>query len=392
MKKLCYLPLILLAFSCGEKTADTTIESVIATGKADSIKAKRKSILKQYDALGIALEQLDQALVRLNPNTNKIPVTITRVRDTVFKHFTAIQGNVKTKQNLVLFSEYSGILNQVYAKEGDTVKKGQLLARIDDGGMAQRLLQAQAQAQLAETTFERQKRLWDQKIGSEMQYLQAKTQAETARQNVHQLQSQLTKTQIHAPFNGTIEQVFSNRGEVVAPGSRIMRVVNLKNMYIQAEIPENYIKNITLGDRVSVHLPSIGKTYEGVIRQVSNFINPSNRSFGIQVSIPNRDGLVKPNLIAKLEITDYKNPKALVIPQNVIRKNASGREMVYTLTNRKRNLGRAEQVIITTGFTTDSLTEVLSGLQSGEILIAAGAVDVNDGDEVLIENTKGRER
>lgn len=392
MKKLYYLPFILLAFSCGKKAVDTTTESVIATGKADLIKARRKSVLKQYESLEAAIKQLDQALVRLNPNSNKIPVTTTRVRDTVFKHFTAIQGNVETKQNLILFSEYSGILNQVFSREGDAVKKGQLLARIGDGGLAQRLLQAQAQAQLAETTFERQKRLWDQKIGSEMQYLQAKTQAETARQSVRQLQSQLAKTQIHAPFNGTIEQVFSNRGEVVAPGSRIMRIVNLKNMYVQAEIPENHIENIASGDRVSVHLPSIGKTYEGVIRQVGNFINPDNRSFGIQVDIPNRDGLVKPNLIAKLEITDYKNPKALVIPQNVIRKNASGREMVYTLTNRKGNLGRAEQAIITTGLTTDSLTEVLSGLQSGEILIAAGAVNVNDGDEVLIRDTKGYER
>ncbi len=392
MKELCYLLPILLAFSCGKETADKTTQSVIATGKVDLIKAKKNSILKQYDALELELEQLDQALSRLNPKSIQIPVTTVRVRDTAFEHFTAIQGNVETKQNLILFSEYSGILNRVYVREGDTVKKGELLACIGDGGLAQRLLQTQAQARLAETTFERQKRLWDQEIGSEMQYLQAKTQAETARQSVQQLQAQLAKTQIHAPFNGTIEQVLSNRGEVVAPGSRIMRIVNLKNMYVQAEIPENYIENITLGDRVNVHLPSIGKTYDGTIRQVSNFVNPNNRSFSIQVDIPNRDGLVKPNLIAKLEITDYKNPEALVIPQNVIRKNAKGQEIVYTITKREGNVGRAEQRIITTGLTTGSLTEVRSGLSPGEILIAAGAADVSDGDEVSIENAKGHER
>lgn len=367
-------------------------EDVIATGKVDLIKAQKQRLLKRYDAIHKALEELNQAVVAHNPDQDKVTVSSLVVKRRPFKHFIKIQGNVETKQNLVIFSQYSGILDKIYVREGQDVKRGQRLAHIDDGGLAQKLLQARAEAELRATTFERQKRLWAQKIGSEIQYLQAKTRAESARQSVQQLQSQLAKTRIHAPFDGRIEALFSDQGQVVTPGAKIMRLLSLKNMYVEAKIPENYIRDIKRGDHVSVELPAIGKTYEGVIRQVSNYINPNNRSFSIQVDIPNRQGLVKPNLIAQLEINDYTNPSALAIPTNTIRQDASGQKVVYTIENLKDNSGEASKTIITTGRTTAPFTEVLSGLTAGQILVSSGTEDLENGDKVQIKASQSDER
>jgi membrane fusion protein, multidrug efflux system len=165
----------------------------------------------------------------------------------LFTHYIEIQGNVDTKENIVISPEYSGILTQLYVKAGQKVSKGQVLARIDDGGLSSSLAQAETQLALAKTTFERQKNLWDQKIGSEIQFLQAKTSLESQQKVVAQIKSQLNKTNVVAPFSGTIDEVMTERGKVVAPGMNLFRIVNLSNMYVTANVPENYIPQLKLG-------------------------------------------------------------------------------------------------------------------------------------------------
>lgn len=388
MRKLCHLPLLLLACACSPEKPEQTPEAVIATGDVQAIKAERRAVQTHYDALRAQLDVLNSALAALDTSRYRIAVDVFQVKKTPFRHFLKVQGNVETKQNVVLSPEYNGVLNRLYVSEGQAVKKGQLLASISDGGLTQKLAQAKAQAALAETTFERQKRLWDQKIGSEIQYLQAKTQSESSREGVRQLQSQLAKTQMRAPFDGRIETLLSDPGQVVNAESKIIRLISLKKMYVEAEIPENYIRRITRGKPVNVTLPAIGKTYRGVIRQVSNYINPNNRSFSIQVDLPNPEGLVKPNLIAKLEITDYENPKAMVIPRNLIRKNARGQKWVYAIEKRQDTVGAVKRIPIATGLSSGGRAEVLKGLRPGQVLAASQVENLKSGDRVLIEQPK----
>jgi RND family efflux transporter MFP subunit len=267
------------------------------------------------------------------------------------------------------------------------VKKGQVLARIDDGGLSQQLAQLKIQAELSKTTFERQQRLWDQKIGSEMQYLQAKSNYESQTQAIAQLEQQVAKTVVTAPFSGTIDDVMSEQGSVVMPGQTpLMRIVSLDNMYIVTDVPEKYVSNIERNKKVLVDFPILNKQMESKIRQVGDFIDPNNRTFKVEITVPNNDSSIKPNLTAKLSINDYSNPEALLIPQSVISENASGEQYIYIVKDKVGDDAIAEKITIQTGLTQGDVIEVLAGLESGTEIIMEGARSVNDGQKVRIIN------
>jgi membrane fusion protein (multidrug efflux system) len=255
--------------------------------------------------------------------------------------------------------------------------------------MSEQLAQLTANAQLAKTTYERQKRLWAQKIGSEIQFLQTKTSFEAQSSAVNQLKSQLEKAVIRAPFAGIIDNIFKERGIVVAPGmgSEIFRIINLSNMYIETEVPETYIGSITKDKLVTVNFPVLGETVTSKIRQVGNFINPSNRSFKIEIGVSNFNGNVKPNLTAKLKLNDYTNENAVLIPQSIISENAKGAQFIYVVKNKKEdNEAVAERLIIETGKTQGDFIEVTKNLAAGAEIVLEGARSVNNGQVVKVIN------
>jgi RND family efflux transporter MFP subunit len=241
---------------------------------------------------------------------------------------------------------------------------------------------------LAKTTFERQERLWNQKIGSEIQYLQAKSNYEAQSRAVNQMKVQLEKTSVKAPFSGVIDDIITEQGSVVAPGqSQLMRIVSLNNMYIEVDVPENYINDVTKNKDVIVEFPVLDKVLNAKIRQAGNFINPANRSFKVEVAVPNKDKSIKPNLTAKLKINDYTNKTALLIPQSIISENANGDQYVYVVTDQNtENEAHVKRVIIQTGRTQGDVIEVLSGLEDGSEIIKEGARSVREGQTVKIIN------
>ncbi len=385
MKKiLAVLFIALLITSCGGGSKNS-VEGVIAAGNLEQIRAKRLEIVNQQQEIVSQIAMLDAKIAELD-TVKKIPnVSTFIIEEQVFNHYLELQGNVKTKQNLVIFPEYSGILTRVYVKEGQPVAKGQILAKIDDGGLSQQLAQLQVQANLAKTTFERQERLWNQKIGSEIQYLQAKSNYEAQQKAVDQLRQQVAKTVVRAPFSGTIDDVITEQGSVVAPGqSQLFRIVNLNNMYIETDVPESHLKNVTPGKEVKVEFPILGKTVDSKIRQAGNFINPANRTFKIEVPVPSKDKNIKPNLTAKLKINDYTNDKALLIHQSIISENAEGQQYIYVVTDKENSKAVAKRVIIETGKTQGDLVEVIQGVENGAEIIEEGARSVKDGQAVKI--------
>ncbi len=373
--------------SCGGNKGGESVEDLIAEGNLEKIQAKRKEVKAQHTEIQEQLDQLDAKIKELDDSDNSALVTTHVISDTLFKHYIEIQGNVETKQNVIVYPEYQGTLTRVFVKEGDRVSKGQTLARIDDGGLSSQVSQLEVQAQLAKTTFERQQRLWEQKIGSEIQYLQAKTNYESAQNAVNQLKSQLAKTAVRAPFSGVIDDVITDQGTVVAPGQGIFRIVNLKDMYIKASVPERYLSTVSKGKDVTVEIPMIGETIDTKVRQTGNYINPNNRSFTIEVDVPNKSGTVKPNLTARVRINDYTNEEALLVPLNVISENAEGKQYVYTVSKDSTNTSKnaiATRQFITTGKTQGDQIEVVSGLKTGDAIIVEGARSVKDGQEVKI--------
>ncbi|AXT18859.1 efflux RND transporter periplasmic adaptor subunit [Flavobacteriaceae bacterium AU392] len=369
-----------LFVSCGNKN-ENTIEAILASDDLSKIKEKRDEVVSQ-------LQELDNKIKTLDTVKNNLLITTFIAKDTVFNHYLELQGSVQTKQNLVVYPETAGILKRVFVKEGQTVNKGQIIASIDDGGLGQQVSQLQIQADLAKTTFERQERLWNQKIGSEIQYLQAKSSYEAQQKAVDQLNAQLNKTNVRAPFSGVIDDVITEQGAVVVPGqSQLVRIVNLSNMYIETDVPESYISNITKNKDVQVEFPVLGTTMEAKIRQAGNFINPSNRTFKVEVAIPNKDKTIKPNLTAKLKINDYTNEKAVLIPQSIISEDANGQQYIYIIKDKtSNNDGITERRDIETGKTQGDNIEILSGIENGVEIVNEGARNVRNGQSVTVKN------
>jgi membrane fusion protein, multidrug efflux system len=359
--------------SCGNKDNAQTVDQLIAAKNNKELQARKATI--QAD-----LAKIEAALATLNVKKEEALVSVATLKDTVFNHYLDIQGSVNTKENILIQPEMPGTLIVLNVKAGQRVSKGQLLARVDDGGSSQQVASLETQYQLAKTTFERQKNLWNQKIGSEIQYLQAQTQMLSLQRSVAQAKAMLSKTEIRAPFSGTIDEVFVEKGQVVAAGPQgLMRIVNLNNMYVSTSVPESYIGKLKVGTQVDVFLTSLNKNYKGKVRQIGNFINPNNRSFGIEVSIPNPENLLRPNQVAKLKVIDYTVKNAIVVPSNVIQEDGKGNQFVFVATNSNGKTAMAKKAMVTTGKSSDNVTEILSGLSANDIIVIEGVNTISEG-------------
>ncbi|GMN10257.1 efflux RND transporter periplasmic adaptor subunit [Croceitalea sp. MTPC9] len=391
MKKIIQLSILaILIASCGGG-ASGSVEDIISGKDLEAMRTRRTEMNQELKALEDQVKQLDSAISELDDNAKLPLVSTMKVEKQEFHHYLELQGDVMTDQNVLVYPEMAGTLYRVYVKEGQRVSKGQLLASIDDGGLSSQLAQLKTQEALAKTTFERQKRLWDQNIGSEIQYLQAKTQYEAQKSAVKQLQSQVGKSSIRAPFSGIVDDVIKDQGTVVSPGpgSEVFRIVNLSDMYIEVEVPEAHLANVTPGKMVQVYFPVLGDSVTTKVRQTGNFINPGNRSFSVEIPVPNKEGKIKPNLTAIAKINDYTSDEAILIPQSVVSENALGEQYVYlTKENGSENEVISKKAIIKLGKTQGDYVEVLSGLSAGDDIIVEGARSVRDNQQVKVLNSQ----
>ncbi|MBT5584667.1 MAG: efflux RND transporter periplasmic adaptor subunit [Flavobacteriaceae bacterium] len=387
MKKIySILVLSLLLVACGG-SENNSVSQTIASGNLEAIRSMKTNLTSQLNGIETDLAALEAAIANLDTNENLPLVTTFEVQPQVFNHYLDLQGNVKTRENVLLYPEMAGTLLTVKVKKGARVSKGQILAVIDNGGMSNQLSQLKTQAALAQTTFERQATLWEQKIGSEIQYLQSKAQAEAQANAVLQLEKVLAKAQITAPFSGVIDQVLKDPGTVVSPGngSEVFRLINLSNMYIEVDVPEGYLGAVTKGKKAGVYFPVLQDSVNAVVRETGNYINPNNRSFSAEIAVENPNGSIKPNLNARVHINDYTNENALLIPQSVISENAAGEQYAYVA---ELNNGEAiaKRHIITTGKTQGDFVEITSGINAGDLIIKEGARSVKDAQAVKILN------
>jgi membrane fusion protein (multidrug efflux system) len=385
MKKLSilFIGLILLT-SCGGN--EPTVDELIAAGDAKAIASKKTELNTQKAEINKSIQQIEAYLKKNGDRAINAQVSTIVVKDTLFNHYIELQGNVDTKQNITIMPEMSGLLTQVYVKEGQQVTAGQVLAKIDDGGLSQQIQQMQVQEQLAKTTFERQSRLWEQKIGSEIQYLQAKANYDGQRKSISSMQQTLAKTTVRAPFSGTIDDVITEQGNVVSPGmTQLFRLVSLKDMYINVDVPENYLTSIKKGTKVMIDFPVLSEKIESSIRQTSSYINPANRSFSIEIPVSSKSDNIKPNLTAKIKINDYTSENAILVPLSVLSENQNGEQ--YVMVVEKSDDGFiAKRRTISSGKASGDLIEITDGLKEGDQVITAGARTVKEGQLIDIKN------
>lgn len=384
MKKLIYT-LCLTAFvvACSEDQLAST-EDLIAAKDLKGLKTQKEKKIKILNSLKVELSQINAAISDFDPSEKLVLISMIEIKPEKFDHFVEIQANIKTRQNVLLYPEFTGSLKKIYVKEGQRVQKRSLLAQIDDAGLKNQLEQLQIQVELSKTTYDRIQRLWKQNIGSEMQLLQAKANYEAQLKSIEQLKKQLQRTQILAPFSGTIDEIVANTGANLIPGKTpVMRIVNLKEMYTEANVPERYLSQIKVGTAATVNIPMLNREYSTSIRQTGNFINPNNRSFRVETSLPNRDEMIIPNLTCKLKINDYTNPEALMVPLRVIREDASGKKYIFKLkSDGKKQVYLTERVFIQLGKKGLDKIEVLDGIQAGDLIVDEGAIIVENNQRV----------
>jgi len=383
MKNILTLFLIVSIMSCEN---NPTLQSVLESNDIEQIKLKRKEIAASQQDFVDKLQIIDNKLEELDTNPQLPIVEILTVSPIEFDHYIQVQGSVKSDELINIFPELSGVAKAIYVKSGDIVKKGQPLIKIDDGGLKEQLSQLEIGFELTKTMFERQKRLWDQNIGSEIKFLETKSMYEAQKQGISQLKKQIKKTLIEAPFSGTIDNVVVKKGEVVYPGrSNLMMLLNLDNLYIESNVPEKHIASINSGNKAIVHFPLLDKTISTTIRQSGSYINPINRTFKIEMDIEKNDLNIKPNLNSKVKINDYSNDSALMINQNFISIDSDNKEYVYKIYE-KNNKTYVSKTIIFTGKNDGIKIEVLSGLIAGDKVVYEGIRKLVDNARVQIIN------
>jgi membrane fusion protein (multidrug efflux system) len=383
MKKI-FIIISSLIFSC--QSENKSIEEVIKSNDIDLIKLKREEITKKQQILYKEINLIDVKLDELE-NNSKYPIvsTVSIIGET-FKHYVELQGDVKSDKIISIYPEFSGIINKIYVRSGQNVKEGQVLATIDDGGLKQQLSQLEITYNLAKTTYERQERLWNQKIGSEIQYLESKSMFEAQNKAIEQLNKQLEKTIIKAPFQGVIDNVIAKEGEVVYPArSNLMLLVNMDEMFIESNVPENYINSITVGKDITIEAPMLNITLKSKIRLVANFINPLNRTYRIEADIPENNYKIKPNLNVKIKVNDYTNEEAVLIKLNYINIDGNNDEYVYKII-KKEGKSYASKTIIQTGENNGNYVEVLKGLSINDEVVSEGARKLTNNSVVKIIN------
>ncbi|MEX2513346.1 MAG: efflux RND transporter periplasmic adaptor subunit [Cyclobacteriaceae bacterium] len=347
--------------------------------ETDDLDAK-KNQLNEYKSEAVALKEkiaeLENEIGSLDPefrsNQRKSVLVTTISPETgTFEHFVEVTGSVLSKKNVNISSEVSGRVEEVVAREGMSVRKGQVLVRIDAEASDRNMEEIEKQLELAATVFEKQERLWNQEIGTEIQYLEAKNRMETLQKSLASMQVQKDRATIRAPFDGTVENLIVRAGELVQPGSSIVNFVGEDDLFIEGDISERYIGILNRGDSVNISFPSINKQFKTKVTAIGRIINPDNRTFKVEVFLPKMEN-VKPNMISVLNIKDYNNADAVMVPTYLILQDNKG-NYVYVVeeeTAKKRYVER--------GMTFNEKTEILKGLDGSETLIDKGFREVGD--------------
>ena len=384
MKKLIITLSLILLLSCNS-SRNSSINDLINKGDLETLKKKKKEYVDLMNDLRLDLNEINNGIMLLDENEQIQVISKFNVIEKEFTTYVELQANLKSRKNVVILSEFQGALKNLFVREGQLVKKGKLLAEINDSGLKEQLDQMLIQANYTKDNFDRVKRLWEKNIGSEMQFLKAKSDFETNNKMVEQIRDQLSKTKIYAPFDGEIDEIISNLGSNLVPGSPILRVVNLDIIYAEAQVPEKYVSSIELGTEALVSIPLLNKEVTSKIVQSGNFINPNNRTFRVEAPVENKDKRIKQNLNARIKIKNYSNIKALVVPLRVIREDASGRPFIYKLVETdKKDILLTVKIFVETGANNDEEIEITKGLSIGDIIVLEGANNVEDNQRVRV--------
>ena len=361
--------LIFLLQACGEKGNSLQEKK----NKLSSLKEQAAGLQNEIKKLEDEIASLDTTLAE----EGKVKqVLLTTVGSSEFRHFVSVQGMLESEENLMVSAKMPGMVRDIRVREGDVVQKGQVLASLDDEVLKKSIDEVKAGLDQVKVLFEKQKSLWDQKIGTELQYLTLKNQKESLEIKLRTLEAQVGQAVVTAPFAGVIDAVFIKTGSMAAPGVPLMQLVNTGSLKASAKVPDSYVSFIKQGDRVLVSFPDLNKEIEASVSYVGRIVDPLSRTFKIEVNIPSGDPGLKPNLLAMVRINDKTLSKAIVIDENIIQPTESGK--LLFVAGKENGKTVALQRIVTTGLSYNGRVQIVSGLEEGDQLITTGYQDLSD--------------
>ena len=369
VKSLFGLLLISGLVACGGKSSksDPVAELAALKDQRSDIEAKITSLEKELESKGLIEKRLRT-------------VGVTDVKTGTFKHFIDLQGRVDAEESVAATSKIPGTLKRVHVDNGDNVKKGQLIAELDDAVILKTMEELEGQLAVATDLYNRQKSLWEQNIGSEVQYIQAKNTKESLERQLATLKENWANTKIYSPTNGTVDLVILKQGQAISPGIALCNILNLNDLIIKGEVTEAYASKVKKGDVVQVYFPDTDKEVNSRVTYVSQSINPTNRTFTIECELGKGD--YRANQIAVLKIVDYQNVKAITIPINYVQTGEDGDYLLVLDPSSEPNEGVVRKSPVTLGQNYSGYVEILNGLKDGDKLISTGFQDVNVGETV----------
>lgn len=375
------LSTVLLLSSCGNSSVQ----------KEDSLEGKKKQLAElqgQQDKINQQIAALQTEIAKLDPASAAVEkaklVTLTALAPTSFTHYIDLQGNVEA-ENISFISPRGsgGVVREVFVRQGDHVAQGQRLLKLDDAMQQQQLANAQTQLSYAKDLYQRRKNLWDQKIGSEVDLINAKNQVDMAENQVKLAQEQVDFTNVNADISGVVDQINIKPGEAFVPGSQQLQLVNTDNLKVVVQVPEVYQERIHVGTPVRIVFPGLNnRTVTGTVHVTGKMINTGSRSYAVEIRIPN-DKDIRANQVAVVKLEDYSATGAITIPVNTLQTDEQGKYVMVGITNNGKTV--AHKVPVTIGQTYADRVEIKSGLQAGDKLITDGFQGLYEGQAVTTE-------
>ena len=383
MKAYPYLALLLTVLLC---TCDRAQEDTVPTdlaGKKEFLRTKKaelRTLTQQVEALEKEIFAADPSLA---PKATLVAYETVEATD--FRDYASVQATVVASESAMASPQLPGRITSMRWEEGDAIRKGQLVATIDVEDVTTQRAELETAAELAKTVFERQQRLWDQNIGSEIQYLQAKNNYERLQKQLATVDVTTAKRNVYAPISGTVDRVFMRQGENGAPGAPILSILNTNDLDVIADASEELLTKVERGQELKVRVPALDLTFMGRVDRIGKTVDPANRTFEVELEVPRQyERQLKANLLAEVEVLDFATEGAIVVSQDYIQQEIDGRRFVFVAEEDPEKGPVARRRYVETGESYDNRAVIAKGLSAGDRLITAGARGLTDGQRVSL--------
>ncbi len=380
MKKYILFTLIVIGMGCRQQPQ----EAPTLANYNQQLAEKKKQLIE----LETEISELTDKIAQLDPSLQEKAklVDTSKMVAQDFTRYINLQGAIEAEDPVNAVSEIAGRILTLNFKEGDPVRKDQVVATLDVESIQKQVDEINTSLDLARDVFERQKRLWDQNIGSEVQYLQAKNNVERLEKSLESLDFQMSKSVVHAPISGTVDMVLTKQGEVVSPGLPIIQILNTSQLKVTTDLPENYLKIVRRGQIVNLEFPSLDLSTQGRISLLGSKIDPANRTLELEIALLTRHRLFKPNLLAEIKIEELSADDVITMPLEYILQEVDGTEFVYVVDKDDAEKYRARKRYVNLGEAADGNVIIDDGLLVGETVVFKGARNVSDGELVEFSN------